>query len=77
MVPEHTWGMDEKTHLGDHENYSAAAFSSARGQANFKKFESSWVEKRAYPQLAVNALEDSPLAAEANQHLRAIRPLNA
>ena len=74
MVPEHTWGMDEKSFLNDHENYSAAKFQAARGRPNFRKFESSWVEKRAYPQLAVSALEDSPLAQEAAQRLDAIRP---
>ena len=74
MVPEHTWGMDEKTWLNDHENYSLKDFSRARGQPNFKQFESSWVEKRAYPQLAVNALEDGPLADEARVRLESIRP---
>jgi len=55
MVPEHTWGMDEKTWLNDHENYSVEDFNRARGLPNFKRFEASWIEKRAYPQLAVNA----------------------
>lgn len=74
LVPEHTWGMDEKTFLGDHENYSAEKFKAARGLPNFKKFESSWVEKRTYIQNAVNALEDSPLANEARERLESIRP---
>ncbi|PKN89875.1 MAG: glycoside hydrolase, partial [Chloroflexi bacterium HGW-Chloroflexi-7] len=75
LVPEHTWGMDEKTFLGDHENYTAEKFKFARSFPNFKKFESSWVEKRSYLQKAVNALEDSPLAEEARQRLEAIRPI--
>jgi hypothetical protein len=74
MVPEHTWGVDEKTFLGDHENYSKADFTAARGKPNFQKFQSSWVEKRAYPQEAVNALEDLPQAQEAREALIAIRP---
>lgn len=74
MVPEHTWGTDEKTYLGDHEIYSASAFAAARGQAKFQKFQRSWVEKRAYPQEAIQALEDLPQANEAHQHLLAIRP---
>ncbi len=74
LVPEHTWGMDEKVHLGDHENYSAEKFAAMRGMPNFKRFESSWVEKRANIQKAVNALEDSPLADEARARLEAIRP---
>jgi len=75
LVPEHTWGMDEKTFLGDHENYSAAKFKAARGLPNFKKFESSWVEKRGNIERAVNALEDSELAAEARERLESIRPM--
>ncbi len=75
MVPEHTWGMDEKTYLGDHENYSAEKFAASRGLPNFKKFESSWVEKRAYPQLAVNAMENVILAEEARTRLESIRPV--
>ena len=74
MVPEHTWGTDEKTFLGDHEHYSAAAFGSVRGRASFQRFQNSWVEKRAYPQEALNALEDLPQAQEAFAHLQAIRP---
>ena len=74
MVPEHTWGMDEKSFLNDHENYRKEEFTRARVQPNFKLFESSWVEKRAYPQLAVNALEDSPLGYEAHARLQSIRP---
>ena len=48
LVPEHTWGMDEKTFLGDHENYAAAEFNAARPLSNFQVFEASWSEKRAY-----------------------------
>jgi len=75
LVAEHTWGMDEKTWLNDHENYTAEKFHAARVQPNFKTFESSWVEKRAYPQLAVNALEDTPLGNAARDRLQSIRPL--
>ncbi len=74
LVPEHTWGMDEKTHLDDHEAYDAVSFKKARGKPNFKKFESSWVEKRAYISNALNALENSPLADEARAALELIRP---
>ena len=74
LVPEHTWGMDEKTHLDDHDAYDAESFKKARGKPNFKKFESSWVEKRGYIDNALNALEDSPLADEARKRLKSIRP---
>ena len=75
LVAEHTWGMDEKTWLNDHENYTADNFKKARVQPNFRVFESSWVEKRAYPQLAVNALEQHPCGAVARERLQSIRPL--
>jgi len=66
--------MDEKSFLNDHENYSAEKFTTARKGSNFKRFESSWVEKRAYPQLAVNALGDSALAVDARTRLELIHP---
>ncbi len=75
LVPEHTWGMDEKTYLGDHENYSNELFTAARGGVHFKKFESSWVEKRNNVYKAVHALEDTPLGLETHARLDAIRPL--
>lgn len=30
LVPEHTWGLDEKTHLGDYSNYARKDFERAR-----------------------------------------------
>jgi hypothetical protein len=30
MIPEHTWGLDEKTYLGDYVNYSRPDFEAAR-----------------------------------------------
>lgn len=74
LVSEHTWGMDEKTFLGDHENYAAVDFSAARSLPNFQVFEASWAEKRAYIDSAVDALEDTPLACEARARLAAIHP---
>ncbi|HAF61376.1 MAG TPA: glycoside hydrolase [Anaerolineaceae bacterium] len=74
LVPEHTWGMDEKTFLRDHDNYEANKFNAARSQANFKKFESSWAEKRAYIQSAVEELGNSPFANSARKHLESICP---
>ena len=37
LVPEHTWGMDEKTHLDDHEAYDAVSFRAARGKPEFQE----------------------------------------
>ena len=32
LVPEHTWGLDEKTHLGDYRNYARPDFEAARAR---------------------------------------------
>ncbi len=74
LVPEHTWGMDEKVHLKDYVNYEQKAFQKARASDPFRKFESSWAEQRAYIDEAVKALGNSPMAKEANDHLKAIQP---
>lgn len=74
LVPEHTWGMDEKTHLGDHEAYNPIELASSRGLPNFKKFEASWVEKRHIIDRSIDALGQSDLAHEACRRLESIRP---
>ena len=74
MVPEHTWGMDEKTFLGDHETYSTAALAAARGKDNFRTFEASWAEKRAYISSAVEALGSTLRSEQARSRLAALRP---
>lgn len=73
LVPEHTWGLDEKTHLADYAAYERSKFYQARQQENFLKFEASWVEQRNYIQQAVEALP-SDLKQEARSALDAIRP---
>ncbi len=74
MVPEHTWGMDEKVHLHDYTHYAKEDFQTARQTEVFRNFESSWAEQRAYVDDAVKALGDSPLANEAKNRLKAILP---
>lgn len=74
MVPEHTWGVDEKMYLHDNAHYSKAEFSVCRNLPNYLKFQGSWVEKRAYPDGAVQGLEDLPQAQLARQALSALRP---
>ena len=56
MVPEHTWGLDEKTHLHDEENFSKESFKKHKNDANFKKMESSWEEQRRFLYDAVASL---------------------
>jgi hypothetical protein len=74
MVPEHTWGLDEKTHLNDYVNYSPDQLGRARDQSPFKTLESSWAEQRAYLRQAVDALGRSPLADEVQNRLSEIAP---
>jgi Domain of unknown function (DUF5054) len=71
-VAEHTWGMDEKTRLGDDERYDAAGLAEMRGEERTRIFESSWAEQRAYLDRALAAL-DGREAAEAETRLSALR----
>lgn len=73
MVPEHTWGLDVKTHLPGVAIYAPTAFRAARGEAGFQKLEQSWAEQRLYLDEAVQAL-DANLAGEARQALAATLP---
>jgi hypothetical protein len=76
LVPEHTWGMDEKTHLDDYARYSAADFAQLRAEPRTRAFEDSWAEQRAYVDeaLAELAASDEALAAEARARLAALAP---
>ena len=73
QVPEHTWGLDVKTHLHDWVNYSAASFQSARSGENYRKMEASWEEQRRYLTDAVAALPEE-LKQKALDHLSQIAP---
>jgi hypothetical protein len=73
LVPEHTWGLDEKTHLADFEAYDAARFGAARGEEHFRRMETSWQEQRDYLRSAVEAL-DAPLAEQAHAALQVLDP---
>lgn len=56
MIPEHTWGLDEKKHLNDNKNYSRIKFEKVRNKPNYKKMESSWEEQRNYLYKAIKSL---------------------
>ena len=58
IIPEHTWGLDEKTHLYDNAHYSRAEFEAHRNEPNYKKMEASWAEQRRYLYDAVKKLSD-------------------
>ena len=56
MVPEHTWGLDEKTHLHDETHFTKETFAACRDLPNFQKMEQSWAEQRRFMYDAVDAL---------------------
>lgn len=62
MIPEHTWGLDEKTFLKDETNFVRKDFEAHRKDANYKKFESAWEEQRSFLYDAVEKL--SPTVRE-------------
>lgn len=74
MIPEHTWGMDLKTHLQDYEHYSTPALVKARLTPKFQNFEASWQEQREYITSALNALENTSLKSEAEQAIQSLKP---
>ncbi|MCC6803535.1 MAG: DUF5054 domain-containing protein, partial [Anaerolineae bacterium] len=74
MIPEHTWGMDEKTHLPDHTHYTADELAVLRQTDRCRRFEASWTEQRAYLTSAVESLAGSPLHDEAAAALDRIAP---
>lgn len=74
QVAEHTWGLDEKTHLDDYSHYSPAQLQPMLTRPNFRFFASSWAEQRAYVHNAVAALGDSAEAREAQAALEQLQP---
>ncbi len=60
LIPEHTWGLDVKTHLGtfgqngqgEHRYYLRSEFEAARSGEKFRKMEQSWKEQRGYAERA-------------------------
>ena len=74
LVPEHTWGMDEKTHLGDWENYTPDQLRRARSLPKFARFEASWAEQRSYLSDSLRELTGTAVVTEARKALRMISP---
>ena len=74
LVPEHTCGLDEKTHLTDYVNYSVRQLARARKTEVFRNFEASWEEQRNYLKKAVRALGQSPQGKKAREVLKRSEP---
>lgn len=81
LVPEHTWGLDEKTCLGEMRNnepygeyrfFVRKEFEEVKSTDKFRKMELSWQEQRDYITNAVNILSgnEKHLAKEAISQYR-------
>ena len=55
-IAEHTWGLDFKAQLGDHEHYVREEFERVRPTPGYQRLEDSWREQRGYITQAVEAL---------------------
>lgn len=75
LIPEHTWGLDVKTHLADWAAYDAEQFRAARSTAPFQKMEASWAEQRAYLDDALAAIEGTAAGTEARAALAGLTPI--
>ncbi len=73
LAPEHTWGTDTKRYL-DYDHYKPSDLAQMLDTPNYKIMETSWEEKRRDIDAAVATLP-SALASQANERLRALRPV--
>lgn len=56
LIPEHTWGLDEKIYLSDHDAFRKDDFEKLRKMRKAQKMEASWKEQRDYIDRAVATL---------------------
>ncbi|MCC5953720.1 MAG: DUF5054 domain-containing protein, partial [Acidimicrobiia bacterium] len=72
LVAEHTWGLDQKTHLPDTTTWTSTAVDRARHHDDrWRRFEASWAEQRAYVDAAAEALRHAGLSSAVDQALAA------
>jgi len=73
LVPEHTWGMDIKTHLNDHAHFSATEVAAQISTPRYRKVARSWDEQRGYIRAALDTL-DVRRRDEADAMLAELKP---
>lgn len=56
LIPEHTWGLDEKTFMPDHESFDREQFRKLRRTSGAKRMEASWLEQRQYIRKAMKCM---------------------
>ena len=74
MIPEHTWGLDQKTHAPDYENYAAEDFARVRKGDKYQKLEAAWREQRDYLDDGMAALTDPRFGRTARDRVNATEP---
>lgn len=72
LVAEHTWGLDEKTHLPDRTRWGRATLAELRAEPRTRAFEASWAEQRGYVDAAVAGITSDGLRKAAVATLRAL-----
>ncbi|MCP4177738.1 MAG: DUF5054 domain-containing protein [bacterium] len=72
MIPEHTWGVDVKTYMKDHVNYSSNDLEKLKNTDGYKTLESSWQEQRNFIDHAVCLLGAGDFRKEAEYEMSKI-----
>lgn len=74
-IPEHTWGMDEKTFLDDYTQYDYAGLEALRRTAKCRLFESSWQEQSQYIEQAIKKIKPAVYKNEAVKCVKMYDPI--
>ena len=74
LVPEHTWGMDEKIFLQDNASYKNANFKKLRRTKACRRFESSWQEQRMILNQATESFVGTKYHKQVVDSLALIKP---
>lgn len=74
LVAEHTWGLDDKTHLADYTHYSREQFDARYQNRAFRKIESSWQEQREYIDRAISDLRSREWSDRACAAAKEVEP---
>lgn len=74
LIPEHTWGLDDKTFLADYKNYRQDLSPGHQKTQALAAMETSWEEQRRYIDEAVESLSGMPAASQAREALSAMEP---
>ena len=76
LIPEHTWGMDEKTHFPDIIHYSTDELRKVKDTQKAKIFETSWAEQRTYLSQAQQALGQNRFSRKIQEALSSLTPVH-